>query len=297
MEIDGASGPQAATPGNDAEENLDRDLDELFEDGEFDDVKISGEAIEDETDVETDAAAGEGEEPDEADEADEDAEEDAEGGEDEESDGSDDVERVRSGMQKRIDRLTAQKKDLEEKFKDAGSEIEQRKQEAETAKQAALAGIDPEYADPKEAELVQEYNRLARIRDWCREYVETGYDGAGGDDPSFEPEDIRKHLDSVQDELIELAPQARRVRDGARRRMQEDLELGRKARKLREQKRSKVKQAVKKKKKPAAQVADQTAGRVAKTSKSRNAGIDRKAFEEGGRTDESLMDSMGDFFD
>lgn len=278
------------------DDGLDRDLDEFFDDvgepevADEDDVIESDEGDEPETD-EADEAEEEAEE-DEADDDDDDAEDDEEADED--------VERVRVGMQKRIDKLTAKRKELEEKYEDAESQIAQLKDESESARLAALAGVDPDYMDGGDAKQVSKYDELKAIRDWCREHVETGYEGSGkpGDD-AIEPEEIRKRLDLVQDEMIEIAPEAKRARDEARRRMKADLELGRKVRLKREEKRKAAKAAAGKKKKKSPAKVDQTAtARPERSERSKKSEeIDRKVFEQGGRTSEALFDSMDGFFD
>lgn len=279
-----------ATPGAsqiDAEDKLDQALDELLddepdnEDIDNDDVSTTDEDDGNSTDDDT---------------ADPEDDPDDESGDDSEDEPEDEpsVEKVRTGMQRRIDKLTAKNKALEEKVSDAEAEADTQKGVAEKAQLSASTGIDPDYIDRVDADTVANTDRLQKIRLWCRTHLEDGYEGTGDNDPSFEPEAIKARMYEVEDELSELAPEARRIRRDAHSRMRADLELGRQVRVQREKKRRQLKAAAKKS--APKKLASQTSGRPETPSTGKKEGIDRKAYEAGGRTDESLIDSMGDDF-
>ena len=280
MTVPGVSVP--AEEQIDADDGLDRDLDELLDDSDEPDADEA-------SNIKSDAEPGEADEEEAAEE-----EEPAEGEADEEAD--DDVERVRNGMQRRIDKLTAKNKSYEERHEDSRIENEQLKQKAEAAKLSVETGLDTDYVDAGDAEVVQKYDALRRVRDWCLEHSEQGYTGEGGkDDPSFEPEEVRRKLEQVRDELIVVGPRAEEIRRESRSRMRADMELGRKVREKREQKRTAAKKAIKGEK--VLETGGPTAGRPDKASHTKKSdAIDQKVYEKGGRSTEALIDSMGDDF-
>ena len=283
MTVPGVSVP--AEEQIDAVEGLDRDLGELLDDSDEPDAEEA-------SNIQSDAEPGEADEE----EADEEAEEADEAEDEADEEADDDVERVRNGMQRRIDKLTAKSKGYEERYEDSRIENEQLKQKAEAAKLSVETGLDTDYVDAPDAEVVKKYDSLRRVRDWCLEHSEQGYTGDGGkDDPSFEPEEVRRKLEQVRDELIVVGPRAEEIRRESRSRMRADMELGRKVREKREQKRKAAKKAIKGEK--VLETGGPTAGRPDKASHTKKSdAIDQKIFEKGGRSPEALIDSMGDDF-
>lgn len=301
----------------DEETVTDRQVDDMWDDIDDEDVELADEQeLEDDADAEAEPEGDETAETDdsdtaEADEADEDSEDDeADEADEEDSDEADEEEseddsgagRVREQMQKRIDRVTGEKKELDEKYQDTLSENEKLKADAEKAREAAGAGVDPDYVEAADAEVVKRYGVLKQLRDWCTRHAETGYESEG-DGPSFEPEDIRVRLNEVNDELMDVAPEAKRVQRESRKHMKSDLELGRKVRRKREQKRRTAKEAAGKgkPKRKSPKIDGQTAANAGeKASKAKKKkGIDREALKKGGYTDEAVIDAYGadGFFD
>jgi hypothetical protein len=98
----------------------------------------------------------------------------------------------------------------------------------EHASQARAAGLHPAYVTPAEAKVLDRVAYLREARQFCRDNPD-GFEGGGGE-KSFTREQIARRFAAVDEELMDLMPQAADIRRKLQAEIDEDLKLGRELR-------------------------------------------------------------------
>jgi hypothetical protein len=146
-------------------------------------------------------------------------------------------ERIQAKFDRRVNKLTRRAKEAEEGRSAAERERDELRAELEKARarvndeatrQAFELGMDPEYATPEEVKTVKREKDLREWRTFLRMRRSEGYEHEG---KRVGPDEVVTMLDKVQDELDDLGPQARRIRERVVEERRRDIEAGRSARK------------------------------------------------------------------
>lgn len=156
---------------------------------------------------------------------------------DEDSEESEAIEGVSAKAQakinERIHDLNIRRKNAEAKAEEAeqrASGLEKR-MEDEAVKAAMKLGVSPEYIEPEEAKTISRYNNLLSWRTWCKEH-KAGYEGKDG---AMSEEDVAERRETIEEELLEIGPDARRIVSERAKQQHADMMLGRKLRLARTQ--------------------------------------------------------------
>lgn len=144
-------------------------------------------------------------------------------------------------INRRIAKLTAQRKEARE----AAAEAEAKATAAEAkaaaaesrlsgdhAEQALGLGLHPEYVKPEELKVLQEAGRVERARAWLWDHLfdPNGYEGDGTvENPSYTQEQIRRRYAEVDRQWQGLGPRAAALREVKSQEMLRHMRLGRAA--------------------------------------------------------------------
>lgn len=89
---------------------------------------------------------------------------------------------------------------------------------------AAVTGIPPVYFSKEEAGLVARYDTLKAHKRFCATHARNGYEGTDG---TWTPEQIQAREREIDEEMLEVAPQAVAIRKAKQAQYQKDWERGR----------------------------------------------------------------------
>jgi len=139
----------------------------------------------------------------------EDAEE-ADEDEAKEDEAKDDLKKMPKGVQKRIDKLVAQKKELEAKLHELSEQTEELKSKAEKPEKEVIPvgkELNPYFNLQDEAEVHQEIRNARQVRRWAEENPDGAVvKGKDGEEVEYSAEDMRRIKMNAVDALEEHLP-------------------------------------------------------------------------------------------
>ena len=132
---------------------------------------------------------------------------------------------------KRVGKEIAKRKELESKLHELEESLNEVKGKSnpDVIKASESLGVPAVYLNPSESKLLAEYDKWRGIRDFCRNHKE-GYVGQGGNDRDINSDEIHLWLEQATDNLVEIAPEAKSVRQSKSKQLADDAALGRKLR-------------------------------------------------------------------